>query len=166
MKITTIIAVLVALVVVGGGYWYWSNVAQAPSGSAGLNISPNEDNGTSQQPQTKSATVIVASTNAALGSFLSSPVTGMTLYTYAKDTAAISNCSDTCAANWPPYRVEPGITLLGGAGLSGQLGTITRADGGLQLTYNGAPLYTYVKDTNPGDTVGQGVGGVWYVVKP
>ena len=45
-------------------------------------------------------------------------------------------------------------------------GTVTRADGSAQLTYNGRPLYFYIKDTNPGDTKGQGVGGVWYVAKP
>ncbi len=34
------------------------------------------------------------------------------------------------------------------------------------LAYNGKPLYTYIKDTDPGDTYGQGVGGVWTVATP
>jgi predicted lipoprotein with Yx(FWY)xxD motif len=27
-------------------------------------------------------------------------------------------------------------------------------------------LYYYIKDVAPGETLGQGVGGVWYVVDP
>ena len=37
---------------------------------------------------------------------------------------------------------------------------------GIQVTYNGWPLYFYAGDTAPGDTNGQGQGGVWYVVDP
>ena len=44
------------------------------------------------------------------------------------------------------------------------LGTTTRTDGTVQVTYNGWPLYYYVKDKAPGDVTGQDVGGVWYVV--
>lgn len=179
MKTNTIVwVVLILIIVVGGGWWYYSNYMETgeygapnPSGDAGINGSPNQgnlgqpDNGTPQTPQT-SATVLQASSNASLGSFLTSPVTGMTLYSYSPDTPGVSNCNGQCAVNWPPYIVEPGVTLAGAAGISGQLGTFTRADGSLQLTYKGVPLYTYIKDKQPGDTVGQGVGGVWYVVKP
>jgi predicted lipoprotein with Yx(FWY)xxD motif len=44
--------------------------------------------------------------------------------------------------------------------------TITRADGSAQLTYKGMPLYFWKSDVKPGDTTGNGVGGVWSVVKP
>jgi Secreted repeat of unknown function len=57
-----------------------------------------------------------------------------------------------------------------GAGLSAsKLGTITRSGGQHQVTYNGHPLYTFVKDTKPGDTTGQGVvafGAGWFAVSP
>jgi len=46
-----------------------------------------------------------------------------------------------------------------GAGVTGQLGTLTRADGTTQVTYNGMPLYYWFKDAQPGDTTGQNVGG-------
>jgi predicted lipoprotein with Yx(FWY)xxD motif len=52
------------------------------------------------------------------------------------------------------------------AGVGGVLGTIARTDGALQVTYNGAPLYYWKNDTKSGDTTGQNVGGVWFVVKP
>jgi predicted lipoprotein with Yx(FWY)xxD motif len=54
-----------------------------------------------------------------------------------------------------------------GAGVTGQLGTITRSDGTTQATYNGHPLYTYAGDTAPGQAKGNGLnvsGGVWYEV--
>jgi predicted lipoprotein with Yx(FWY)xxD motif len=46
------------------------------------------------------------------------------------------------------------------------LSTIQRSDGTTQIAYNGHPLYYYSKDVNPGDTNGQGVGGVWFVISP
>ena len=46
------------------------------------------------------------------------------------------------------------------------LGTITRDDGSTQVTYNGWPLYYFHEDAAPGDTNGQGVGGVWFLVSP
>jgi predicted lipoprotein with Yx(FWY)xxD motif len=91
---------------------------------------------------------------------------GMTLYTYSPDTAGVSNCTGGCAANWPPYTVTSKDNLVAESPIAGAISTLTRADGTMQVTYNGAPLYFYVKDTKPGDTVGEGVGGVWYVVKP
>ena len=54
-----------------------------------------------------------------------------------------------------------------GAGLTGKLGTIERSDGSTQATYNGHPLYTFVKDTGPGTDTGNGVdafGGLWHAL--
>jgi predicted lipoprotein with Yx(FWY)xxD motif len=45
-------------------------------------------------------------------------------------------------------------------------GTIKRDDGTLQATYKGFPLYYWVKDLKRGDTTGQDVGKVWYVIDP
>ena len=56
---------------------------------------------------------------------------------------------------------------VAGPGVSGTLATLANPDGkGQQVTYNGWPLYYYVKDKAPGDTTGQGVGGNWFVVTP
>ena len=90
---------------------------------------------------------------------------GMTLYVYSPDTAKTSACTDKCATFWPPVTVGAGDTvptIVPGA--HGKFGTITRADGSKQLTYYGRPLYTFIKDTKPGQTNGQGVGGIWWAV--
>jgi predicted lipoprotein with Yx(FWY)xxD motif len=44
---------------------------------------------------------------------------------------------------------------------------ITRKDGTRQLTYDGAPLYTFSGDTKAGQMDGQGLnvsGGYWWMV--
>jgi predicted lipoprotein with Yx(FWY)xxD motif len=55
-----------------------------------------------------------------------------------------------------------------GSGLSaGKVGTTSRSDGRPQVTYNGHPLYLFVKDQKAGDTAGQGVsafGGGWFAL--
>ncbi|TJZ55998.1 hypothetical protein FCH28_12095 [Streptomyces piniterrae] len=86
---------------------------------------------------------------------------GMTLYRFDKDTPdpAKSNCSGACATTWPPVPAD-GATAPAGISKS-DLGSVTRADGVKQLTIAGWPAYRYVKDTKPGDTNGQGVGGTW-----
>jgi predicted lipoprotein with Yx(FWY)xxD motif len=86
---------------------------------------------------------------------------GMTLYTFDKDSAGVSNCEGTCAEKWPP------LMATDGAKAQGKFGIINRPGGiyaGKQWTYDGMPLYTWVADTKPGDTTGDGVGGVWHVV--
>jgi len=81
----------------------------------------------------------------------------MTLYTFDKDVAGsgVSNCTGGCLTTWPALTVAAGDTPTGGAGVTGTLGTITRADNGaLQVTYNGLPLYFFANDKAPGDTNG------------
>ena len=89
---------------------------------------------------------------------------GFTLYFYAKDTDGKSVCNGACEANWPPATADGTPTLPDG--VTGTLSLITRDDGSMQLAYNGKALYTYIKDTDPEDTYGQGVGGVWTVATP
>ncbi|MFI9046697.1 SCO0930 family lipoprotein [Streptomyces sp. NPDC053427] len=86
---------------------------------------------------------------------------GMTLYRFDKDTAKppTSNCSGSCATTWPVVPAD-GATAPAGIDKSA-LGSVTRSDGTKQLTIGGWPAYRYVKDTKPGDTKGQGVGGTW-----
>ena len=89
----------------------------------------------------------------------------MTLYMFANDSANASNCSGTCASNWPPLLTN--AAPLAGMGINAALlGTLTRPDGGVQVTYNGMPLYTFAADKVTGDTKGQGVKNVWFVVNP
>ena len=88
---------------------------------------------------------------------------GFTLYWFVPDTPTKSNCNGSCATFWPPVKGP----ATAGTGVTGTLGTITRADGSTQATYNGHPLYTYSGDTAPGQNKGNGLnasGGVWHEV--
>jgi predicted lipoprotein with Yx(FWY)xxD motif len=157
MKTSTVVAVIVALVVVAGGWYWWSQNNMAPATPTTQQVT------TSTVPETFA---LRTNTSADLGTYLVD-TNGMTLYMYTKDTPGVSNCSGQCAANWPPYVVASADAATHvQAGVAGKVGTITRADGSLQVTYNDEPLYYWVKDTKPGDTTGQNVGGVWFVVKP
>jgi predicted lipoprotein with Yx(FWY)xxD motif len=88
---------------------------------------------------------------------------GMTLYVYGNDEPGVSNCVDACATNWPPVIVATEAVLTSPLAIPGEFGTTARADGALQLTYGGWPLYGWVRDAAPGETTGQAVGGVWWV---
>jgi predicted lipoprotein with Yx(FWY)xxD motif len=89
---------------------------------------------------------------------------GHTLYKLTTDTPTASTCTAACAQLWPPVTVPAGTTVRAATGLSGGIGTITRSDGTVQVTYLGHPLSPYAPDTTATDTLGQGVGGVWFVV--
>lgn len=82
---------------------------------------------------------------------------GMTLYTWEGDQPEESTCYDNCANAWPPVLVDGKLTV--GAGLSRVLGTATRRDGSIQATFKKMPLYTFRRDTQPGDTNGEGLTG-------
>jgi predicted lipoprotein with Yx(FWY)xxD motif len=87
---------------------------------------------------------------------------GMTLYTYDKDTNNTSNCTGGCLKAWSPFLVSAGAATTS---LPANLGTFKRTDGSMQYTWKGMPLYYFASDTKPGDVTGDGVGGVWHVVK-
>jgi predicted lipoprotein with Yx(FWY)xxD motif len=97
------------------------------------------------------------------GNILTDPQ-GRTLYRFTRDQPNVSNCYDQCAQVWPPLTLDSGDPVLP-PGVGGTLGVITRRDGSRQVTYNGMPLYYYAPDIAPGDTNGQGIGNVWFVVE-
>ena len=106
-----------------------------------------------------SATVQLADSE--LGSILVD-ADGMTLYLLESDTDGTGTCTADCAATWPPLIDD---APEAGDGVDDSLlGTTTRDDGEVQVTYDGHPLYGFASDEAPGDTEGQGVGDVWYVV--
>ncbi|MDP9841501.1 hypothetical protein [Streptosporangium lutulentum] len=93
---------------------------------------------------------------------------GRTLYLFEKDKDGKSACSGPCAQAWPPFvtsekpKAENGVK-------ENLLGTVKRDDGETQVTYNGHPLYYYIKDQKAGDTTGNdvnGFGAEWYAVHP
>jgi len=87
---------------------------------------------------------------------------GNTLYLFQVDTQGeASTCYDDCEGTWPPFTE----TVTGGPGVDASLlSTAERTDGTVQVTYNGWPLYYFAGDAAPGDTNGQTIGDVWWVV--
>jgi len=91
---------------------------------------------------------------------------GKALYLWEADKNGTSTCSGPCAAAWPPVTTT-GAPLAGSGVDKALLGTVKRADGTEQVTYNGHPLYYYVGDTAAGMAKGQGskdFGASWYVL--
>lgn len=91
---------------------------------------------------------------------------GMTAYYYTPDKAGSgkSVCTGECLAAWPPITTTAAAPKA--TGVTGTVGTITRSDGSKQLTVNGRPVYLFAQDDKPGDVKGQGVGGIWFVLRP
>jgi predicted lipoprotein with Yx(FWY)xxD motif len=123
---------------------------------------------TAATPKTSSgASATVGVANSGLGSILVDS-TGRTLYLFKADAGANSACAGACATAWPPLLAKGKPTV--GTGLTtSKLGTITRSGGNRQVTYNGHPLYLFIKDQKPGQTTGQGVtafGAPWFALTP
>jgi predicted lipoprotein with Yx(FWY)xxD motif len=138
----------------------------AATNSAAASSSAASSSAASSSAATSSATV-VAVTAGTSGTVLAAGSNGMTIYTFTKDTAdsGTSTCITACLVKWPALTVPAGTTPTGGPGVTGKLGTITRADDGtLEVTYNGLPLYFYIGDKAPGDTTGSYPN--WNLVKP
>ena len=115
-------------------------------------------------PTVVAAPVVLAQSVAGVGTILVAASNSHTVYTFDSDSPGASRCNAGCASTWPPLTIAGGTTPTGGPGVTGQLGTITRADGSLQVTYKGLPLYFFHSDTKPGDTKGNYTG--WSLVKP
>lgn len=112
--------------------------------------------------QAKHHTVKVAE-KAAIGKYLTD-AEGKSLYYFTKDSAGRSACTGDCIARWPIYfRDKVGA----GAGLKeDEFATIIREDGQKQSTFRGYPLYYWMGDNKAGETNGQGVKDVWFVINP
>ena len=102
--------------------------------------------------------------NTDLGTVLVSS-TGRTLYHFTSDTRTKVKCTASCMALWPPLLIPAGAKPAAGPGISAaKLGTLKRADGGLQVTYNGMTLYRYTGDSKAGQANGEAVSDKWYAV--
>jgi predicted lipoprotein with Yx(FWY)xxD motif len=135
-----------------------ATVALVACGSAGASPAPSSAG--SSSPAAAAASTVKTATIAGVTVLTSSK--GFTLYSFAPDTSTTSKCNGTCAQNWPP--VTGPVT---GAGVTGTFGTITRADGSIQATFDGHPLYTFAGDTAPGQNKGNGLnaaGGLWHEI--
>ncbi len=89
---------------------------------------------------------------------------GKSLYWFKKDAPGTSACVGPCVEKWPIYYRD---AVKAPEGVKAEdFGTITRGDGSKQTTFRGYPLYYWVNDKQAGDTSGQGVNNVWYVIDP
>lgn len=131
---------------------------------ASCSSTPAEPGSSSQTSKPTQASAALTSADSSLGKILVH--NGDTVYVFTKDTknSGTSTCTGECAAAWPPVAATTANTKP--PGVSGTVGRITRPDGSAQLTVGGWPIYTYAADAKAGDVSGQGVKGVWFVVRP
>ena len=118
-------------------------------------------------PTSAAAVTVEAEEVGDAGTILVDAASGMTVYIFTDDVkdSGTSACTGGCLTAWPALTVPAGGTPTGGPGVTGTLGTITRADdGSLQVTYNGLPLYFFANDQAPGDL--NGVYDKWETVAP
>jgi predicted lipoprotein with Yx(FWY)xxD motif len=88
---------------------------------------------------------------------------GKSLYLFANDTGTTSAVPEGVLAAWPPIIAEGEPTAGEGIDAS-KLGVAEQPNGERWVTYNDHILYRFTGDTAPGDTNGQGLGMVWYLV--
>jgi predicted lipoprotein with Yx(FWY)xxD motif len=91
---------------------------------------------------------------------------GHTLYLFANDRNGRSACGGSCARFWPPV-LSRGKATVGPGVKRSLVGTTTRSNGSLQVTYNRHPLYSYALDKRTGQTNGEGslaFGAKWWAV--
>ena len=89
---------------------------------------------------------------------------GQGVYAYDKDPkGGTPACTGSCAQIWVPVTGSHPMASPADKGM-GTFGTVATSNGVKQITYNGSPLYTF-KGAKALTTNGNGVGGVWHVVK-
>src|SRR2546429_5643374 len=138
----------------------WGGTSTGTAATASLSASAAP----TPSPTAGAAPVVLAQNVGTMGTILVAASNSHTVYTFDSDSPGVSRCSGGCATTWPPVTIAAGATPTGGPGATGQLGTITRGDGSLQVTYKGMPLYFFHSDSKPGDTKGNYTG--WSLVKP
>jgi len=142
---------VLALAACGGG-----QPASSPDSAAPAPASPS--------PAPAESQAAVATAQSSLGQTLVD-AEGRTLYAFTKDKGGKSSCYGDCEATWPALTIQ-GSPSAGDGVEASLLATTDRKDGSAQVTYKGMPLYHFSGDQQPGDTNGQGVGGVWFAVTP
>ena len=96
---------------------------------------------------------------------------GRVVYLFAPDRRSKSTCYGTCARFWHPLLTK-GAPIAGPGVKASLLGTTTRTDGTIQVTYNGHPLYfdNMTGESNAAGEIGcqqlDVNGGIWLIVKP
>ena len=151
-------AVMVAACSSGGG---GGAATTAPSASASEAPSASADASASASA---AAGAEIALADSSLGQIIVDGE-GKTLYMFDPDTAGTPTCYDDCATAWPPLLADDAAAVTAGTGLdASKITVVDRTDGGKQVKYGNWPLYYFANDAAAGDTNGQGLNDVWWVV--
>ncbi|MFZ5870166.1 MAG: hypothetical protein ACOYXW_06530 [Actinomycetota bacterium] len=153
------IALLAALPLVLGACGGDSEPAATPTAA---DTAAAEDTATGEDTATAGAVTVDVAEVSDLGEVLVDGE-GRTLYMFDPDAQGESTCYDQCEQNWPPL-VSDGTASVGEGADDSKVGSVERRDGSQQVTYNGWPLYYFAADQAPGDSQGQGVNDVWWVL--
>jgi predicted lipoprotein with Yx(FWY)xxD motif len=161
------LAVIVAAACSSGGATTTASPAAPSTAASQAPASSAASEAPSAAASPAAAATVEAKVVGDAGTILVDAASGMTVYIFTKDVkdSGKSECTGGCLETWPALTVPAGGTPTGGPGVTGTLGTITRADDGtLQVTYNGLPLYFFKNDKAPGDLAG--VYENWETVAP
>jgi len=143
-------------------------VAASCGGSSPSAAAPTSPSPAASSSSAGAGTTIATANSAKIGQQIVVDGKGITLYLFVADTGTASTCYQACAQIWPPLLT--GAAPAAGPGAQASLlGTTTRTDGKVQVTYGGHPLYYFVQDKQAGDATGQAVnsfGALWWVVSP
>jgi len=155
-------AVLTAVVLAACG----QGGAASTSTPAAVTLPPATAAAASQAPAAvpTDAELVIAVEPGPLGPHLTAG--GRTVYRFTNDSAGTSTCAGACATTWPALVPTGGAVPTAAPEVTGTIGTVIRADGKVQLSINGFPLYLYSGDQAAGDANGQGIGGKWFMVGP
>lgn len=161
---------VIAVVVYGGIYYYQSNQEESRANQS------NAQNVTQQPVELvptygQNSPVVIPTTNSRMNIYLSrtdsvkgkymTDFEGMTLYTFDKDAAGISNCTESCEKIWPPYITDTSAQTIYPSNIS----LFQRKNGSMQYAWKEMPLYRYATDKKVGEINGDGVGGLWHIIK-
>lgn len=144
-----------------------SSASSTSAASGTTTTGPTPTTTTSAAPgSTASGSTLVLKTATGSAGIWLTDSAGRTLYLYTRDKGSTSECYGACAKAWPPLTTTGAVTITGKYTVQRDLGVTTRTDGTKQITYGGHPLYYFSGDTAPGQTKGQGVGKVWFLIGP
>ena len=161
LVVATLVVLLAACGSSTGGSGTAQNTTATTSGGGRYGSGGTTPTASSSGSLIKTATATVKGTSETI----LTNAQGLTLYYRTSDVPPSTVCSGGCAGVWPPLVVSGSGAPTSAASLPGKLTTVADANGN-QVEYNGHPLYTYSGDTGPGQTTGEGVGGVWHVATP
>ena len=156
---------IVAALLAGCGSSSKSSTSAPSAPPTSTSTSASTPAATSSTPTATTAALVTTKHNK-LGTVLAVGPKKLTVYLFEADTSSMPTCKGACASVWPPVSTT-GQPRTGGQAVASDVGTFTRSDGTVQVTYKGHPLYFYARDGDVSDAYGQGIksfGAGWYVL--